>query len=145
MTTFAASKMFWSVMFSFSCAPMNLFIYSLISRLTHSFFSRIPCICGLSKCFLVVNFKFYSVVIWKYAWYDLNVFVLVEAWFVIQYVICTYYYCIIINEFKFVINWFIYLAFPSWGHKYLQLCCCCCCCVSLLFLFLVLFFWEREG
>ena len=41
----------------------------------------------LHPSFLVVDFKFHSVVIWIYAWYGLNPFTFVEDSFVIQYVI----------------------------------------------------------
>ena len=40
----------------------------------------------LSNFFLEVDFKFHSIVVWKYARYNLDLFVLVESWFVSQYV-----------------------------------------------------------
>ena len=35
----------------------------------------------------MIDFKFHSIVVWKYAWYDIDIFVLIEGWFVTQYVI----------------------------------------------------------
>ena len=88
MTTFAASQRFGAVVLSFSLASMYFLISFLISWLAHSFFSRmffsLQIFFTFSK-FLVVDFEFHSIVAWKYAWHDLDFFVLVERWFVSQY------------------------------------------------------------
>ena len=70
---------------------MYFLISSLTSWLAHSFFSRMffnfQVFMVFPSFFLVVDLKFHSVMVWKYTWYDLNLFVLVEGWFVIQYLI----------------------------------------------------------
>ena len=78
-------------MLSFSLASMYFLISSLTSCLTNSFFSRmffgLQVFVTFPNIFLVVDFEFHSIVVSKHAWCDLDLFVLVEGWFVSQCVI----------------------------------------------------------
>ena len=97
MTAFAVSQRFWAVVL-FSLAYMYFLISSLTSWLAHSFFSRmfftLQVFVTFPNFFLVVDLQFHSIVVWKYAWYDLDLFVLVEGylcpstWFILKNIPC---------------------------------------------------------